>query len=481
MSQLNAERKALEVLAEEFVARYRRGERPALSEYLAAHPELADEIRELFPTLVMMEELAPSDSESSASPAAAASEPPRLSLGDYRILREIGRGGMGVVYEAEQLSLGRRVALKVLPRHAVGDGTVRQRFHREARAAAQLHHTNIVPVFEVGEDQDACWYAMQLILGQGLDQIVGELRQQRQSLSGGRQPPEAHLSQGAESPRSAAGPAVGQVTQALVSGRFACPDLDAAPPPSAPEEASPQQAALDSTDSTQLASRTELSAVDSAGGQYYRSVARIGRQAAEGLAHAHARGIIHRDVKPSNLLLDMAGVVWITDFGLAKTGDNSLTTTGDIVGTLRYMAPERFKGECDERTDVYGLGLTLYELLVLRPAFAERDRLQLIDQIKNQEPPRPRALDRRIPRDLETIVLKAINKDAKRRYPSAEALAEDLRRFLANEPIKARRTSELERLRMWGRRNPALTGVCCCCCCWSRPPPRRRPSIYGRR
>ncbi len=451
MSQLNAERKSLEILAEEFVARYRRGERPALGEYIAAHPGLADEIRELFPTLVMIEELAPSDSGLSVPPSAASSEQLHLSLGDYHLIREVGRGGMGVVYEAEQVSLGRRVALKVLPRHVFGDSTVRQRFHREARAAAQLHHTNIVPVFAVGEDQDACWYAMQLILGQGLDQIIEELRQQPPSGSEGRQSPESLAP-----PTGLARVSLSQVTQALVSGRYACPGPDGATSPSAPAEASTAQASFDITDSTHLASRTELSAVDSAGGQYYRSVARIGRQVAEALAHAHARGIIHRDVKPSNLLLDMAGIVWITDFGLAKTGDNSLTTTGDIVGTLRYMAPERFKGECDERTDVYGLGLTLYELLVLQPSFVECDRLQLIDQIKNQEPARPRALDRRIPRNLETIVLKAIHKEAKRRYPSAEALAEDLRRFLANEPIKARRTSELERFRMWGRRNPAL-------------------------
>ncbi len=460
MSQLNAERKTLEVLAEEFVARCRRGERPALSEYIDAHPELADEIRELFPTLVMMEELAPSDSDASIPPTVAA-EPPRLSLGDYRILREIGRGGMGgIVYEAEQLSLGRRVALKVL-RHTAVDSTVRQRFHREARAAAQLHHTNIVPVFEVGDDQDSCWYAMQLILGQGLDQIIEELRQQRQSLSGGGGPPPLKPQKRGVAPPPEARPLVGQLTQSLLSGQFACPDLDPSTPPS--ENAShggdshaTQSASLNSTDSTRLASHSELSVGDSSGGQYYRSVARIGRQAAEGLAHAHARGIIHRDVKPSNLLLDTAGVVWITDFGLAKTQDVALTTTGDIVGTLRYMAPERLQGEGDERADVYALGLTLYELLVLRPAFEARDRLQLVDRIKNEEPARPRSLDRRIPRDLETIILKAIHKEPKRRYQTAEAMTEDLRRFLANEPIKAKRTSQLERLRLWSRRNPAL-------------------------
>ncbi|HTU90692.1 MAG TPA: serine/threonine-protein kinase, partial [Gemmataceae bacterium] len=451
MSQLNAERKTLEVLAEEFVGRYRRGEHPPLSEYIAAHPELADEIRELFPTLVMMEELAPSDS-GSVVPSAPPPEQPRLSLGDYRILREIGRGGMGVVFEAEQLSLGRRVALKVL-RHRAGDATIRQRFHREARAAAQLHHTNIVPVFEVGEDQNACWYAMQLILGQGLDQIIEELR-----------PLHSPIRSRTDMP--AARPQLSQVTQALVSGQFACPDFDASPPVSSVSREPQASAAalacgsrLTEETGAPLTNRSELSAVDSAGGQYYRSVARIGRQAAEGLAHAHARGIIHRDVKPSNLLLDTAGVVWITDFGLAKTQEKSLTNTGDVVGTLRYMAPERFKGEGDERADVYGLGLTLYELLVLRPAFDALDRLELIDRIKNQEPTPPRTLDRRIPRNLETIVLKAIDKEAKRRYPSAEALAEDLRRFLADEPIEARRTSELERLRLWGRRNPAVASL----------------------
>ena len=167
---------------------------------------------------------------------------------------------------------------------------------------------------------------------------------------------------------------------------------------------------------------SQLSAVESGRRPFFRSVAHIGRQVAAGLAYAHARGIVHRDIKPSNLLLDTAGVVWITDFGLAKASDDGLTQTGDILGTLRYMAPERFRGEGDGRADVYALGLTLYELLTLRPAFDSPDRLQLIEQIKAEEPQRPRALDPRIPRDLETIVLKAIDKDPKDRYPSADAL-----------------------------------------------------------
>ena len=159
------------------------------------------------------------------------------------------------------------------------------------------------------------------------------------------------------------------------------------------------------------------------------------------------------------MLLDTQGVVWITDFGLAKASDDGLTQTGDILGTVRYMAPERFRGEGDGRADVYALGLTLYELLTLRPAFDSPDRLQLIEQIKAQDPRRPRALDPRIPRDLETIVLKAIAKDPQGRYPSADALAEDLRRFLADEPIRARRVGSLERAWIWARRRPAAAAL----------------------
>ncbi len=200
------------------------------------------------------------------------------------------------------------------------------------------------------------------------------------------------------------------------------------------------------------------SEVDASGRRqpYFRSVAQIGRQAAQGLAHAHSRGIVHRDIKPSNLLLDTDGVVWITDFGLAKADDDGMTASGDILGTLRYMAPERFRGEGDARADIYALGLTIYELLTLRPAYDSSDRLRLIEKIKNEEPAKPRSIDSRIARDLETIVLKAIDKDPERRYQTADALAEDLRRFLADEPIKARQISTSERYWRWARRNPVI-------------------------
>ena len=209
-------------------------------------------------------------------------------------------------------------------------------------------------------------------------------------------------------------------------------------------------------------------------------MAQIGRQAAQGLAYAHARGIIHRDVKPSNLLLDSSGVVWIADFGLAKADDDGLTATGDILGTIRYMSPERFRGEGDARSDVYALGLTLYELLTLRPGFESSDRLQMIEQIKTEEPPRPRMVDDRIPRDLETIVLKAIEKEPDKRYATADAMAEDLRRYLDDEPVLARRTTAVERYAPMGPAqsrhrgprgrvdHPALAGH-------HRLPPGRRP------
>jgi hypothetical protein len=186
----------------------------------------------------------------------------------------------------------------------------------------------------------------------------------------------------------------------------------------------------------------------------------LGVQVAEALEYAHHQGILHRDIKPSNLLLDTAGTVWVTDFGLAKAEDSQeLTHPGDVVGTLRYMAPERLEGRADPRSDIYSLGLTLYELLTLRPALDDGYRARLMERIRQESPPLPSRIDRRIPRDLETIVLKAIVKEPGGRYATAAALAEDLRRFLADRPIQARRTPLLERAWRWCRRNPALAGM----------------------
>jgi serine/threonine protein kinase/WD40 repeat protein len=443
----------LDDLAAEFAARYRKGERPPLQEYIDRHPDLADEIRELFPAMVQIEQVKEGNGPVAGRPPAGVS-PNGNRVGDYQVVREVGRGGMGVVYEAQQLSLGRRVALKILPLHAARDGKALERFQREAKAAAKLHHTNIVPVFEVGRDGDTCFYAMQFIPGQPLDQVIDELRRLRaeKSAPGQAPPPEQPgVEDGGAAPR--------RLARSLLTGQFRPQDLGGSSPVSAMPDTIPVLAATAPTEPVALPGPADLSGAEADRPQYFRSVAHIGEQVAQALAYAHERGVIHRDVKPSNLLLDAAGVVWVSDFGLAKTQESNLTESGEILGTLRYLAPERFQARCDVRSDVYALGLTLYELLTLRPAFDCPDRLRLIETIYTQEPPRPRALDPRLPRDLETIVLKASDKDPARRYPTAGAMAEDLRRFLADEPVRARRVGMPERLWRWRRRNRVVASL----------------------
>jgi WD40 repeat protein/serine/threonine protein kinase len=476
MNEPTIARDPFDDLAASFLARVRAGERPSVEDFAAAHPELADQIRARLPALVTAER------DPSKGPGAEAAPCPPTAgasrrLGDYRILREVGRGGMGVVYEAEQVSLGRRVALKVLPARIAYDSRALERFRREAKAAARLHHTNIVPVFEFGCDGEVAYYAMQFIQGQGLDQVIAELARLRDP---DRKPVGAGpLAPTAVAPAAVAcEPTLGRAAESLLNGRLATERIgppedvslvldpterlgaDATLPmaPAKPRDDFETHADDGPSTSTMLMGGTPLSAVDHPGRRslFFRSVAQIGRQVAQGLAYAHARGIVHRDIKPSNLLLDRDGVVWIADFGLVKGEDDGLTSAGDVVGTLRYMAPERFRGAGDARADIYALGLTLYELLTLTPAYDASDRLRLIERIKDEEPPRPRSIDGSIPRDLETIVLKAIDKDPKRRYPSAAALAEELRRFLADEPILARRASAAERYWRWARRNPVI-------------------------
>jgi serine/threonine protein kinase/WD40 repeat protein/Tfp pilus assembly protein PilF len=455
-----SERDPFEQLAESFLSRYRAGERPSVQEYADRYPELAEQIRALFPALVLMEEHRPGKEE----PVGGTSRVLDLSkipkqLGEYRILREVRRGGMGVVYEAVQETLGRHVALKVLPFSPFANPTHLERFRREARAAARLHHTHIVPVFGVGECEGIHFFAMQFIHGQGLDDVLAEVRrlrrQQDPTLPGGGQPGESLAFSVAES---------------LLTGRFSSLSSWRKDRDSTNREDGGLKIEDRKVSSSSDHSRTGKSAVSTPSpsgshsdltcqteSKYFRSVAQIGLQVAEALAYAHSQGVLHRDIKPSNLLLDLAGQVWITDFGLAKTEESDeLTRTGDMVGTLRYMAPERLSGQADPRSDVYGLGITLYEMLTLRPAFADSARHEVIKKVVEEEPPAPHRLDRKIPRDLETVVLKAIAKEPEQRYQSAAEFAADLKRFAEDKPIRARRVSQAERLWRWSRRNPAL-------------------------
>ena len=402
---------------------------PSLQEYVDRLPEMAEEIREMFPALVEVEQ-AEGDARGERVPPPPPVAPHLRQIGDYRILREVGRGGMGVVYEAEQISLGRRVALKILLGTVVGDRKSLERFHREAKSAARLHHTNIVPVFEVGRDRDISFYAMQLIQGQGLEQVIDELQRLRQpGRKANSHDPVGPKSHEAPATISQARPGaseglkrreLGRMAQSLLSGRMVTesPGVPATGSPAATglaaterfnlEESSPREPGRtranhpptpptsEPSSSAVLPGGKHVSEIDTSGRRqpFFRSVAQIGRQAAQGLAYAHARGIVHRDIKPSNMLLDTDGIVWITDFGLAKADDDGLTATGDILGTLRYMAPERFRGEGDARADIYALGLTLYELLTLRPAYdssgpPEADRAS---QVRGAD---PASLDRR--------------------------------------------------------------------------------------
>ncbi|HEV3167063.1 MAG TPA: serine/threonine-protein kinase [Isosphaeraceae bacterium] len=414
----------LDDLVEEYLRRREAGE-PIMPEAFArAHPEEFDRLRGLLPALAAVAAFCPS------SPRLGDDGPPELdliatvgTLGDYRLIREVGRGGMGVVYEAEQLSLGRRVALKVLPFAAALDSRQRQRFQTEAHAAACLHHTHIVPVYTVGCDRGVYYYAMQFIEGRSLAALIQDLRQQ--------DTPGAEGQAGPDLDRSTVSLGVGD-------GRLPTSSVDQSPGTPLPSASS-------------RVTRARL---------HFRLVARLGAQAAEALQHSHEQGILHRDVKPSNLLVDDRGELWITDFGLARlVSDSGLTTTGALLGTLRYMSPEQAQARhsvVDHRTDIYSLGATLYELLTLHSAFDARDRHELLRQIAQDEPPSPRRVAPAIPRDLETIVLKAMAKDPTARYDSMGEMADDLGRFLDDKPIRARRPGPIERSVRWANRHLKL-------------------------
>jgi len=394
---LAAEREArLIKVVRDYMSAVEAGHKPNRHDLVAHHPDIATELSACLAGLQFVNSAAAGldpTSGSAISPIDPADLANGQPLGDFKLVRELGRGGMGVVYEAVQISLTRRVALKVLPLAAALDSRHLQRFRNEAQAAAQLHHSNIVPVYFVGCERSVHFYAMQLIQGQTLAEVTNEIREGQNS--------------------------AGRASQYLL-------DL-----------------------------RTHQRA------DYFRAVAKLGMQAADGLDYAHRTGVVHRDIKPSNLMLDIKGNVWITDFGLAQFySDNNLTQEGDLLGTLRYMSPEQATGKAgvvlDQRTDVYSLGITLYELLTLERALPGETREQLLSQIGLHEPRPPRAIDKLIPRELEIILAKATAKEAGDRYQTAGALAEDFRRFLADEPILACSPSLVDKAIKWTRRHRAI-------------------------
>jgi len=309
----------------------------------------------------------------SATPGA--SEPTRVRyFGDYEILREIARGGMGVVFQARQVSLNRTVALKMILAGQLANDTDVKRFYSEAEAAANLDHPGIVPIYEVGQHEGQHYFSMGFVEGQSLSRYL------------------------------AAGP------------------LPA------------------------------------------REAAELIRRVSEAIEYAHQHGVIHRDLKPANILLDQSGNPRVTDFGLAKKveGDSGLTGSDQIIGTPSYMPPEQAggkRGEVGAAADVYALGATLYALLTGRPPFQAATAMDTVIQVVSDEPVPPRRLNASIPRDLETICLKCLQKGQSRRYASASDLAADLGRYLAGEPIMARPVTRSERAVKWARRKPAIAAL----------------------
>ena len=422
----------------DYVEALEQGRQPDRGELLAQHADLRqeleaflaghDEVARLTAPLRVMGASAGSLAASRLHDEQDDVSPGIGELGDFRLLREVGRGGMGVVYEALQISLRRRVALKVLPFAAAIDPRRLERFKTEALTAAHVQHERIVPVHAVGCERGVHYYAMQFIEGQSLAALISELRCVRDE-DGSR-------------PSSAGGEP---------GNRTAARDLRVGPG----EPGSSDEVTLAAT----TISRERLSDRS----RYFDRVAGLARQAALALEHAHQAGIVHRDVKPGNLLLDLRAQLWITDFGLAQViGDHGLTFTGELLGTLRYASPEQVlarRGIVDHRSDIYSLGATLYELLTLRPPFEGRDRNALIQEIACDDPPALYELDPSIPASLETIVLKALRKDPADRYGTAQEMADDLQRFLEHRPILARRPTPAERLRAWSRRHPSLVGI----------------------
>jgi serine/threonine protein kinase len=440
------ERHAFEQLAEEFVSKLRSGETPSIEHFAQEHPEHASIIRSVFPSLVIVEKVSAKDATAtmaSTLPLSSGKSSPHIphSFDDFEIIRCIGQGGMGVVYESIQGSLQRRVALKVIHPQASASAASRNRFRREAESAAGLHHTNIVPVYGSGEDHGLLYYAMQLIHGSTLAQIIETLQKR--------------LGRGFTTDSSTCDQTIQAVDRLLLEKPH-----EEIQEHQGSNSYSNRHATLDAIPSTPKPAMSTVAplepAIQEIPKHYYRNICRLVSKVANALDYAHKSGVLHRDIKPSNLLLDHTGTIWVADFGLARREDlDGQTQTGELLGTLRYMAPEQFSGNSDSRSDIYSLGLTLFELLTLRPAL-DAPKRRLLDPAKYSQLEFNASDKKNIPSDLQTIVLKAAALEPQKRYQRAKDLQEDLERFLDDRPILARRETPIESAMRWARRNPAI-------------------------
>jgi serine/threonine protein kinase len=417
----------MDQIAEEFSQAIRDGGHPSIQSFLSrfSHKDLSnestEELRSLLSSIAMIEGL----KQGSDTPERC-DDVQLTQLDDYTILREIGRGGMGIVFEAIHQSLGRRVALKVLSHTLLNQPKHLARFRREARAAASLRHTNIVPVFGVGQDQGQHYFVMDFIRGLSLREWLDK----KAGTSGRLLPTRAESMLDTD-------------TETEIETSVFAEDATKPDPITDPVHG-------------QL-----LSSIPMTPGSpgYFRWVAKIGSTIADALQYAHSQGVLHRDIKPGNLLLDQQGTVWIADFGLAKLTEQDATMTGDIVGTPQYMAPEAFENVYDESSETYCLGLTLYELLTQQPAISGKNTSDTIRRATQGVAANARKENRYIPRDLDTIISKSISLAPSDRYRTAGAMRDDLQRFLTDRPIAARRTGPIERLVRWSRREPTIASL----------------------
>jgi serine/threonine protein kinase/WD40 repeat protein len=414
-----------------------------LDDYLRQYPDLAGQIREL----VRLQ-----DAIWDARAEEAPSVPARL--GEFRMVRSVARGGMGDVWEAVQERLNnRRVAVKVIRRGRVSPAA-RERFLREQTVLATLHQTHIVSIHTAGEEGRLQYFAMPFIDGAALHHVVRAVRDDKTAQPASRTPALAVLAgQVMQGGPDAHGPSA--------SGPAPHVDSDAMTDPA--DTSSPGPGGQRPASEGRVMQPLRLSP------EYFRSVAEVMADAAEAVQHAHDAGVVHRDLKPSNIMVDRQGQCWVIDFGLAGFRERPSDTTAvsdpapvsaepapvsGVMGTLHYMAPEQFDSRADVRSDVWGLGATLYELLALERAFDGSTDKEVRARVRTGPADPSRGVVRNVPKDLAAICVKALRKDPAQRYATARELAEDLRRWLRTEPVRARPAWGARRAWLWASRNP---------------------------